>query len=322
MNQILFSNEVIIYLLSETTLFLLLLIASIISVKILLKWDFESFNPLQFRLEKESYLVTTITIFIFFIKFFLLIYFIFTIDNLSILVSGAMCGAGVIGANEYGTVLLGLKLTIIALFIFWFYLHHYDRNSKNYKYFKEKSWIFLAIFTAISVELFLDFKYFSNIDANTPVSCCSTLFGQFESANPLPFGLSIAILLSLFYLLYILVIITLNLNYIYLYILSNGLFLYISYYAVVYFFGTYIYQLPTHKCPFCMLQSDYLYVGYLLWGFLFMGTFIGVGDALSSLTVNRTQLKVRKKTTLLLSLFVLLSTAYIAIYWLKNGLLL
>jgi hypothetical protein len=322
MNEVLLSNQVIIYLLSESTLFLLLAIAFIVSVRILLKWDFESFNPIQFTLEKQTYLVSTITLFVFIMKFFLLIYFVFTIDALSLLIPGAMCGAGVITANEYGTPLLALKLLLLALLIFWFYLYSYDIHTKNHQYFKQKSWLFLAIFLFIIIELFLDFQYFSTIDTHLPVSCCSALFGQLEGANPLPFGLNISLLLVLFYLLYFLVLLTLNLNYKFLYILSNILFLYIAYYSVVYFFGTYIYQLPTHKCPFCMLQSDYFYIGYILWASLFLGTFIGISDTLSALWIKKTNLKHQKMVSYLLSLFVLLCTVYIAVYYLNNGVLL
>jgi len=322
MNEVLLSNQVIIYLLSESTLFLLLAIAFIVSVRILLKWDFESFNPIQFTLEKQTYLVSTITLFVFAMKFFLLIYFVFTIDALSLLIPGAMCGAGVITANEYGTTLLVLKLLLLALLILWFYLHSYDIHTKNHLYFKQKSWLFLAIFLFIVFELFLDFQYFSNIDTHLPVSCCSALFGQLEGANPLPFGLNISLLLILFYLLYFLVLLTLNLNYKFLYIFSNILFLYIAYYSVVYFFGTYIYQLPTHKCPFCMLQSDYFYIGYILWASLFLGTFIGISDTLSALWIKKTNLKHQKTVSYLLSLFVLLCTVYIAVYYLNNGVLL
>jgi hypothetical protein len=279
MNEVLLSNQVIVYLLSESTLFLLLLVAFIVSLNILKKWDFKSFNPLQFKLEKQSYLVNTIILFVFTLKFLLVVYFIFTIDALSLLVPGAMCGAGVITANEYGTSLLALKLLILSLLTLWLYINFYDMKTKNYQYFKQKSWLFIFIFLLISLELFLNFQYLSNIDTHLPVSCCSALFGQLEGANPLPFGLTIPLLLVLFYLLYILLIITLNSSYKILYIGVNLLFLYIAYYAVVYFFGTYIYQLPTHKCPFCMLQAEYVYIGYLLWASLFIGTFMGLSDA-------------------------------------------
>jgi hypothetical protein len=202
MNEVLLSNQVIVYLLSESTLFFLLLVAFIVSLKVLLKWDFESFTPLQFTLEKQAYLVTTIILFVFAMKFLLILYFIFSIDALSLLVPGAMCGAGVIEANDYGSYLLILKLIILFFLTLWLYINRYDMRTKNHQWFKEKSWLFSFIFLLILIEIGLDFSYFSNIDTHLPVSCCSALFGQLEGANPLPFGLSITLLLVLFYLLY------------------------------------------------------------------------------------------------------------------------
>ena len=319
MNEVLLSNQVIVYLLSESTLFILLLVAFIVSLKVLLKWDFESFTPLQFTLEKQAYLVTTITLFVFAMKFLLILYFIFSIDALSLLVPGAMCGAGVIEANDYGSYLLILKLIILFFLTLWLYINAYDMQTKNHQWFKEKSWLFSFIFLLIIVELGLDFSYFSNIDTHLPVSCCSALFGQLEGANPLPFRLSIPLLLVLFYLLYALVLLTLKTNQTLLYILANILFVYIAYYAVVYFFGTYIYQLPTHKCPFCMLQAEYMYVGYVLWASLSIGSYIGLSDAISTLWLKQKHSKSQKNVTVLLSFFVLLCTAYVAVYYFKNG---
>ncbi|WP_309498183.1 hypothetical protein [Sulfurovum sp.] len=322
MNEVLLSNQVIVYLLSESTLFILLFVAFIVSLKVLIKWDFEHFTPLQFSLEKQAYLVTTILFFIFSMKFVMIIYFIFSIDALSLLVPGAMCGAGVISANEYGSYLLILKLLILFFLTLWFYVNAYDMRTKNHQWFKNKSWIFSFIFFLVVIELVLDFKYFSNINTHLPVSCCSALFGQLEGANPLPFGLSIPLLLVLFYLLYSLVLLTLKTKQTLLYIVSNILFVYIAYYAVVYFFGTYIYQLPTHKCPFCMLQAEYIYIGYLLWISLFVGTYMGLSNAIVTLWLKCSHAGSQKTVSYLLSFFVLLCTSYVAIYYLKNGVLL
>lgn len=322
MNEVLLSNQVIVFLLSEFTLFFLLFIAFVVSIKVLVKWDFESFTPQQFALERQAYLVSTITIFVFVMKFLLVVYFVFSIDALSLLVPGAMCASGVITANDYGSYLLILKLSILFLLTLWFSVHAYDMSTKNHQWFKEKSWLFSLIFVFIILELGLDFVYFSNIDTHLPVSCCSALFGQLEGANPLPFGLSIPLLLILFYLLYALVLLSLKSNQTLLYILANILFVYIAYYAVVYFFGTYIYQLPTHKCPFCMLQAEYAYVGYILWGSLFMGSYMGLSDAITMLWLGKTNTKSKKRVSVLLSFFVLLCTAYVCIYYFKNGVLL
>ena len=322
MNEALLSNKVIVLLLSESILFALLLIAFIVSLNVLLKWDFESFTPFQFALERQSYLVSTIILFVFLLKFILVAYFIFTIDALSPLLPGAMCGAGVIKANKYGSYLLILKLFILFLLTLWIFVHYYDMRTKNHQWFKHKSWLFTMIFIFIILELVLDFSYFSHIDTHMPVSCCAALFGQLEGANPLPFGLSIPLLLILFYLLYLLLVLTLMNGYTTLYMITNILFVLISYYSVVYFFGTYIYQLPTHKCPFCMLQPEYYYIGYILWGLLFMGSYIGLSDAVTMLWLKKSSMRSIKLVVGLLSIFVLLCTAYVTIYYLKNGVLL
>lgn len=322
MNEALLSNQVIVYLLSESTLFTLLLVAFVVSLKVLVKWDFESFTPFQFALERQAYLVSTIILFVFLLKFVLVIYFIFSIDTLAVLLPGAMCGAGVIKANEFGSYLLILKLFILFLLTLWLYVHYYDMRTKNHQWFKHKSWLFSFIFILIILELGLDISYFSNIDTHMPVSCCAALFGQLEGANPLPFGLTITLLLVLFYLLYILLILTIKSGFTMLYIITNILFIFIAYYAVVYFFGTYIYQLPTHKCPFCMLQPEYYYVGYFVWGSLFMGSYIGLSDAVSMLWLKKTSMRSQNLVIGLLSIFVLLCTAYVAVYYLRNGVLL
>jgi hypothetical protein len=319
MHEALLSNQVIIFLLSEATLFVLLFVAFIVSVKIMLKWDFESFTPTQFVLEKQSYLVTTITLFVFIVKFLLVLYFVFSIDTLATIVPGAMCGAGVITANEYGSYLLILKLLILFFLTLWIFVHTYDIQTKNHKYFKEKSWIFSFIFILLVIELILDFLYFTHIETHQPVSCCSALFGQLEGANPLPFGLNITMLLVLFYMLYTLILLSLSINQNLLYIVSNLLFIVIAYYTVVYFFGIYIYELPTHKCPFCMLQSEYYYVGYIVWGSLFLGSYIGLSDAITTLWLREKKQRSTKLVALLLSLFVLLCSAYVVFYYLRNG---
>lgn len=319
MNEVLLSNQVIVYLLSEATLFILLTIAFIVSLKVLFKWDFESFTPFQFALERQAYLVSTIILFVFIIKFFLVVYFIFSIDTLSLILPGAMCGAGVIKANLYGSYLLILKLFILFVLTLWIYVHTYDICTKNHQWFKQKSWLFSFIFALIIIELVLDFSYFTHIDTEIPVSCCSVLFGQMEGANPLPFGLNVSLLLVLFYLLYVLVILTIKNGYNLLYILTNIFFIFVAYYTVVYFFGTYIYQLPTHKCPFCMFQFEYYYIGYLLWGSLFIGTYIGLSDALSTIWLRKSDLRSKNIVVALLSIFVLLCTAYVTVYYLKNG---
>jgi len=321
-NEILLSNEVIVYLLSETVLYLLLSVAFLATIGLLKKWNFDAFTTEQFSLENRSYLVMTIIFFAMLLKVVLLPYFVYSIDNLSNLIPGAMCGAGVIKANEYGNPLLSLKIIILFLSAFWLTINSIDLKAKNYPYLKLKSWFFIWIFFLLSAEFILDILYFTHIETTNPVSCCSVIFGQTGGANGLPFGLDIPKLLILFYLLFALVILTTVSGLGIMGIIASILFGIIAYYAVVYFFGTYIYELPTHLCPFCMLQDHYYYVGYLLWGFLLLGVFLSINAAIMQNYFKQSAKNVKRISLLLLSMFVLLCSAYVAVYYFKNGVLL
>ena len=319
MSDIFLSNEVLIYLLSESVVYVLLMIAVVLNIQLISRWDFGAFSQTQFTLEKRAYLVMTIITFAFVIKIMLLPYFAYGIDKLSALVPGAMCASGVIGANDYGYPLLGIKTVILILTGIWITVNALDLKATDYPFFKIKSLLFMVIFALVSIEFFLDFTYFGNIETTNPVSCCSVTFGAQGTDNPLPFGLDTPKLLLLFYLIYLLTIITALSGYAAIGLGANVLFLALSYYAVVYFFGTYIYELPTHKCPFCMLQKEYWYVGYLLWGTLLGGTFFGVNAFVVKHLLHKSPAVHYRFSFLFNTLFVLLVSSYVLIYYLKNG---
>ncbi len=317
--MILLSNEVIIFLFVEALLLLLQGIAFVNAVSILSRWDFKASTALQYRLEKRAYLVVLIILFTLGFKMVLLPYFSYTIDQLSSIVPGAMCGAGVISSNEYGPLLLSLKVLIVFLTGSWLILNAEDIKASSYPYFKAKFWLFIVIFILVAVESVLDVLYLVNIPTGDPVSCCSAIYGAAGSGEPLPFGLDIFRLLILFYLIYVLILAASFFRYTYINLAANAFFLYIAYFAVVYFFGTYVYELPTHKCPFCMLQSEYYYVGYFIWGTLFLGTFFGMAGALLKTLMHKEVKFVYGATAIFNTAFVLLCTLYVAVYYLKTG---
>jgi hypothetical protein len=97
------------------------------------------------------------------------------------------------------------------------------------------------------------------------------------------------------------------------------MFLYIGYYAVTYFFSTYIYQLPTHQCPFCMLQKEYFFIGYFIWGSLFLGTFFGISSYILKISINKDLFYTYKYSLIFNSIFIFLCSFYVIGYYLLNG---
>ena len=62
-----------------------------------------------------------------------------------------------------------------------------------------------------------------------------------------------------------------------LFAVLSGWMLILSSASILSFISVYIYQLPTHHCPFCLLQQEYGYVGYPLYISLFVGGIAGMG---------------------------------------------
>jgi len=59
-------------------------------------------------------------------------------------------------------------------------------------------------------------------------------------------------------------------------LLSGGTFI-ISLVSLISFISLYIYEMPSHHCPFCILQKEYHYIGYPLYATLLLGAVTGMG---------------------------------------------
>ncbi len=315
MSNILLFPEVSITLFINILLFLLLFIALFHTAIILKNWNIDAITSYQYQLEKRSYLVVTIISFALIVKIILLPFFAYTLSELSSVVPGAMCAAGVVSSNEYGELVLILKVLIIMLTLLWIVLNHEDQHAKNYPYFKYKMWFFIVIFTLIALELTLQLLFLTNISTLSPVLCCSVIYR--DDSNPIPFNLSTLQLITLFYILNIAVIIAAYLKKRFFLFLLSIIHGYISYYAIVYFFSSYIYELPTHKCPFCLLQANYNYIGYLIFGSLFIATFYALSASIFKFTS-----KSFKSAILWYTLFALFASFHFLLYLLNNGLFL
>jgi hypothetical protein len=314
-----FSKELVVFYFVEATIAFLFLSSLYFAYKILKDWDFDSTSPYQFKLEKRDYFVSLTLFFALIFKILLLPYYINLLDKLSYKLPGAMCAAGVVNANEYGLPLLVIKIFIIFIAGIWIYINASDKKEENLPFIKPRYYIFLILFVLIVVELALEYLYFSNINTDKIVMCCSTIYGVNASSVALPFGLGITEILYLFYLIIAIIILSYFTKNMLLHSLFNLFYLFISFYALTYLFSTYVYELPTHKCPYCLFQSDYYYVGYLLWGSLIAGVFYSLSGVVIRYIVKKDYLHLYKISTFLDTIFALICSAYVVIYYLRNG---
>ena len=314
----LLAPEVLSILILNSIFLLFASIAFVLSLRIFFKWDLNSTDKLQYSLEKQSSLTATIIKYIFIIKLPLFLFFIFTLDKISNVLTGAMCAAGVVDATEYGTYLLILKILNIYLFGSWLVLHYLDVKKENLPLTKLKFGFFIVIFFVFIIEIVLEGIMFSAIDVDKMVSCCGTLYSSSATSYISNiFLIDTSYLLFMFYGNFLLIVLFYFLKQKQLFTLANIFFLIISIISLISFFGTYIYELPTHHCPFCYLQKDYYYVGYLIYTLLFVGTFNGliVGFINDEKIVKRNY----QMSLLFNFLFLLLISSYPLFYYIKNG---
>ena len=104
--------------------------------------------------------------------------------------------------------------------------------------------------------------------------------------------------------------------------LAVAAFLFIAYYAITYFFGLYIYEMPNHKCPYCMLQKEYYYIGYLIWGSLFLGIFFGIMPFLIERITKKSYAYLLKYSSICLIITAIVCSFYVVRYYLMTGVLL
>jgi hypothetical protein len=262
---------------------LMLIYAGCYGTRILEKWDLHSGSELQLDLERRTYLISVILSYILIFQIASLFLYIFTADNLHSQFTGAMCAAGSLAVNSYGYPVLILKIVNCLLAGVWLIINHVDTRGYDYPLIKAKYGLLNILVPLVLLEALFQFVYFYNLKADVITSCCGSLFSSDKRSiageiaglpsGPMQlafFGFMAASLTSgcFFYLK--------NRGGIIFSILSSLTFV-VSAAALVSFICLYFYELPSHHCPFCILQKEYRYIGYALYATLLGGAVSGLG---------------------------------------------
>ncbi len=253
------------------------------AAQILRHWDLSSGSELQLALERRTHLVSTLLAYVLLFELASLFLFVFTADALAPLFTGAMCAAGSLKASPYGYPVLLLQLAGFALSAVWLVVNRADALGRDYPLIRFKYGFLLALVPILLLEMGLRAAYFLDLKPEVITSCCGSLFGaggrglgsDLAGLPPrLAGGIFVALLTGgvavglLFrrtgrggWILGVL----------------SALLLPVGLGAVVSWLSPYVYELPTHHCPFCLLQREYHWVGYPLYGALLGGSLTGAG---------------------------------------------
>lgn len=258
--------------------------AAYFGAQILRSWNIQSGEELQLVLERKTYLISTLLGYVFGLQLLSLFLYVFTADTLCPLFVGAMCAAGTLNVNAFGYPTLVLKVVNFLLAGLWLVLNYADNQGYDYPLIKKKYRLLLIIAPIILIETLSASAYFLGMEADVITSCCGSLFSAEKSGG---LGSEIASLPArpMIRVFYGAMMVTLASG-LYFYSKGKGGYLYaclslvmfvVSLASIVSFISLYIYELPTHHCPFCLIMEEYYYIGYLLYLLLFGAAVSGIG---------------------------------------------
>lgn len=269
---------------SSALIAFMVLYAAYFGVQILRRWDLKSGSELQLTLERRTYLISTLLAYGFGAQLLSLFLFVFTADQLYPFFVGAMCAAGTLYVNAYGYPTLILKLVNFLFSGLWLLMNYIDNRGYDYPLIRKKYSFLLIIAPLIVLEAILQANYFLRLRPDIITSCCGTLFSIGEKTLVSEIvALSGAPMKFIFYG-------SMALN------CAAGVFFYrrgrggyffsvlsavtfvVAILSILSFISLYFYELPTHHCPFCILQGEYGYIGYPLYLSLFGGGIAGIGS--------------------------------------------
>lgn len=268
----------------------LLLVSAWNGAVILRRWDLASGAALQLALERRTYLVSTIVGYVLAFELVSLFLYVYTADALAPMFTGAMCAAGTLAANGWGYPVLVLRLVNSVLAGLWLVVNRADELGHDYPLVRPKYALLLALTPLLLAEGILQARYFLALEPEVITSCCGSLFSRGGQggvgagvaalpAAPLAIalyatagtaggagaafgrwwrgagGVALAVLLAA----------------------AAGLALVAGLAALVSWVSPYVYELPTHRCPFCLLHAEYGWVGYPLYATLLGGAVCGMG---------------------------------------------
>lgn len=257
--------------------------AACYGIRILKRWDIGSGSELQLSLERRTYLISTMVTYAFGFQLISLFLFIYTADQLHTLFVGAMCAAGALHVNEYGYPAIVLKLINFILAGLWLVVNRTDNRAYDYPLIKKKYLLLLLILPCIVAETIFQGNYFLRLEPDVITSCCGTLFSA--DAEGVASGVLKLPLVPVAAAFYAIMALNLVLG-AYCYARGRGGYLYAAtsiasflacVAALISFLSLYFYELPTHHCPFDILQKEYYFIGYPIYISLLAATVAGLG---------------------------------------------
>jgi hypothetical protein len=260
--------------------------AAWLGVRIIRHWDIRSGSEEQLELERRTYLVSMLMSYALGFQIVSLFLFIYTADTLSPMFIGAMCAAGSLKVNGFGYPALVVKIVTCLMAGLWLVVNATDNKAHDYPLIRVKYWLLLFLVPLVLTETVLQGAYLLGLQPNIITSCCALVFSA-ESGTVLSDLLSLqpawsqaAVLASTIITLVLGLSVLLKTKGAALFSLAALLHFLLAIVALISFISLYIYELPTHHCPFCLLHPEYHAIGYPLYAAMLVSAVCGMGTGI------------------------------------------
>lgn len=261
------------------------------------RWNLADGSEAQLRMERRTYLVATLLKIVMAAELAALVLFVFNADRMATLFTGAMCAVGTLKVDPWGFPTLYLKLAVFFLAGCWLVLDHVDNRGWNYPLIRVKYAALILLAPVLVGSTVVQGAYFLGLRADVITSCCSTLFSgggvtvTSNSVASLPHGLALSLLAgSLAAVLASGAVVLRWRRFGWLHALLSVAAFVIGMSAIISTISVYVYEMPHHHCPFCILKREYGHIGYALYVPLFVGTVCGLGAGIAGWAGRRPSL--------------------------------
>jgi len=263
---------------------LLMLKACWLGLQIIARWDSSSSSETQLQLERKTWLVSTLLNYALGFQILSAVLYLYTLEDIHRLFVGAMCATGALNANLIGWLVLVIKVVLFFAAALWVIFNQLDQRTEDTPLVRPKYLALILITPLVAFDLYLQFSYFSGLNPEIITSCCGSLFSaQGNSVAAELAGMPALAAMKVFFTVISVFFVLLTACFFSraailrsLLFVATVLTFFASLAAVISFISLYIYQMPSHHCPFDMLQGHYYYVGYPLYAGLFIGSLFGL----------------------------------------------
>ncbi len=229
---------------------------------------------------------------------------------------------GHLHVNGFGYPSIVLKIINLLAAGIFLIVNFVDNSAPDYPLIKKKYVFLLAITPLVLAENVTLSSYFVGLDPNIITSCCGSLFSEgARSISSEIVSLPPRFMGPAFYGAMAASVVSGCTVYfkgkgVYLFSVIMTLGFMVAVLSTISFISPYIYELPTHHCPFCILQGEYGYVGYPLYAALLGGAVFGLGAGAIMPYRNTSSLRlfiphVQKRLVMLSVICYLLFTAIV-----------